>query len=390
MSSASMVSYYQERNFNPVPIALDTPGAWDAHVAKRRNLYERHLAIPLALVRGRAVVEFGCNSGENALVLAALGANLTLVEPNEQVLPRLGELFSAYDLGDRIAALVHEEMGRFQSRDLYDLVIAEGFLCTLPERDEMLRKMGGLLAPGGLAVFSFNDRYGSLLENVRRMLLWRACELDGLDDVFGGSLELAKLFFWDDYQRLNASRPFDAWWGDGLLNPLFDTLWSYGEILPLVEEAECEFYSSSPVWASVNHFTWYKDVPETLQNHRRFLEQWTRALPFFLSGRPSVAREAQPPSGPVLESVADLVDRTVKYTCNYGLPFGELAYPDAMDGYLASSPDPALRALNAELRGLYAAAREGPLDRLLSCYRGAAVIRDLWGTPYHYFCMMKR
>ena len=78
----SLLEYYRKNVFNPVPISVEDHKIWNAHVAKRRNLYERHLGIPLPLLRDRSVIEFGCNSGENSLVLAMHGANLTLVEPN--------------------------------------------------------------------------------------------------------------------------------------------------------------------------------------------------------------------------------------------------------------------------------------------------------------------
>lgn len=64
----SLLEYYRKNTFNPVPISVEDHEIWNDHVAKRRNLYERHLGIPLALLRDLAVIEFGCNSGENSLV----------------------------------------------------------------------------------------------------------------------------------------------------------------------------------------------------------------------------------------------------------------------------------------------------------------------------------
>ena len=169
------VVFYQEHHFNPVPIGVEDAPVWKDHFAKRRNLYERHLGIPLSLLRCRSVCEFGCNSGENALVLASVGADLTLVEPNEQVLSRLRTLFKGFGLENRVTALVEEDIGSFDPQRQYDLVIAEGFLFTLPNRDELLEKICGLLAPGGIGVISYIDRYGALLEMTKRFLLWRGC-----------------------------------------------------------------------------------------------------------------------------------------------------------------------------------------------------------------------
>src|SRR5258708_38256004 len=159
----SLLSYYQAHQFNPVLIPLETKQQWQSHTQKRQNLYERFLSIPLSLLRGRSVIEFGCNSGENALVLAASGANLTLVEPNNQVLPRLQELFARFGLTRQIVRLANETFESFQTDQQFDLVIAEGFLYTLPNRQQLLAKLAKLVSPGGLLVISFNDRYGCLM-----------------------------------------------------------------------------------------------------------------------------------------------------------------------------------------------------------------------------------
>ncbi len=128
MGSKSLVSYYRESHFNPVPIDLQTSAEWQSHVTKRRNLYEKHLNIPFVLLPRHSVLEFGCNSGENSLVLASFGANLTLVEANEQVLPRLKENFKRHNLESQITSLINEGIEDFVADKLYDIVIAEGFL----------------------------------------------------------------------------------------------------------------------------------------------------------------------------------------------------------------------------------------------------------------------
>src|SRR5438874_1781855 len=115
MSFDSLLAYYQQSKFNPVPVSLDTPQAWLSHCAKRRSLYERHLSIPLALIRDKTVLEFGCNTGENSLVLASLGAKLTLVEPNEQALEALRWNFKRFGLESQIAQVVPASINEFQS-----------------------------------------------------------------------------------------------------------------------------------------------------------------------------------------------------------------------------------------------------------------------------------
>jgi len=394
----SLLHRYQDKEFNPVPIALKDEGAWESHFAKRRNLYERHLGIPLSLLRGRSVIEFGCNSGENALVLASVGANLTLVEPNEQVIPRLRDLFKHFKLEQQIVALVQQGMDEFVSESQYDLVIAEGFVGALPDRDQLVEKMVDLLVPGGLGIISFNDRYGGLLEMVRRLILWRACQMAGISDPDSqASLELARRIYGEDFANLHASRPFEAWWKDGLVSPFisWEYLWSYPELLPLIEKTGCDFYSASPKWDSPDHFEWYKKVPDGGQRHATILDEWSAALPYLISGLPNVGRRSQHGATGLddreaADAVASIVERSSEYMQDLSAPGEPVRYPPALDRYLAGQQDPTLSSLNGELRKIFEVMESGKLEALVVAYLGTTHLRNLWGTAYHYLCFTNR
>jgi len=392
MSTPSLLSYYQDNNFNPVPIVLDTTLDWQDHSAKRRNLYERHLRIPLALLQGRSVLEFGPNSGENALVLASMGANLTLVEPNEQIQPQIRSLFNKFGFEDYLVALPQTGIEQFESETRYDLVVAEGFLYTLPNRDELIQKIGNLLTPGGLAVISFNDRYGIWIELTRRMLLWRACQLAKIDDIHSeGSLKLAKQLYGEDYAKLNASRPFDAWWKDTLVNPLLTSpyLWSYLELIPLIEKIDCGFYSSSPKWSSIEHFGWYKNVLGRKDRHQRLLDNWAGVFPRILTGLRIPDGAIGPATSETIDSVADLITQISEYTTTLDASIELVSYPPLLDEYLSQGKDPNLSRFNSEMKQLYAAAKSSQPDDLIAAYQRSESVRNLWGAPYHYICFSK-
>src|SRR5207249_1652976 len=136
-------------------------------------------------------------------------------------------------------------------------------------------------------VISFNDRYGGLLELLRRAFHFQACRLESVHDSFGEeSLKLAQRLFAEDFARLNSSRKFEAWWRDNLVNPFYASrcLWSFPEILAIVEAAGCEFHSSSPVWARLEHYNWYKNVPDAARRRSLLLADWRTHLAYFLTG----------------------------------------------------------------------------------------------------------
>ena len=387
----TMVEYYQAQEFNPVLIPVEDPAVWRDHLAKRCHLYERHLGLPLPLLRDRRVLEFGCNSGENALVLATFGARLTFVEPNPQVAPRLRQLFQSFGQGEAIEAFHQADIGSFQTHERFDLVVAEGFLSTLVDREAMLGKIVDLVQPGGFGVISFNDRCGGLLEMLKRATLFRAYARAGVADIQSDlALAVARSYFQEDFQKLNASRSFEAWWRDTLVDPVYTDayLWSYPELLALLDAQGGEVHGTSPVWATWGHFGWYKQVPEPATVSRRFLEDWRRNLFYFLTGlRPATLDRPAPE--PALEDAARLVGELSRVGNSLDPAAPSIREPGKLLGYLASDPHAQARAFAGELATMLAALGSGSSTDLLSAYRGCGLLRSLWGTAYHYLSFRK-
>jgi hypothetical protein len=224
------------------------------------------------------------------------------------------------------------------------------------------------------------------------MLLWRACQLAAVDDVNSqASLELARRLYWQDFEQLNASRPFEAWWKDTLVNPFFVSayLWSYPELLSLVERAGCEFYSSSPKWSSIEHFAWYKNVLGAKSRHQRLLDDWTKVFPFFLTGLCPSNGGFEPATAEVVDSVSKVVTQISEYTTAPSSSIDSVLYPSLLDEYFNKSKDSRLRRFNSEMKKLYEAVRSCQLEDLFSVYHRTKYVRNLWGAPYHYICFNK-
>ena len=384
----TMVEYYEAQAFNPVLIRVEDPTVWEAHVQKRRHLYERHLGIALPLLRDKHVLEFGCNSGENALVLATFGARLTLVEPNRQVAPRLKHLFQSFGLEAAIEAFHETGIDTFQTDRTFDVVVAEGFLSTLTERDAMLEKILRLVKPGGFGIVSFNDRFGGLLEVLKRAILFRAYALTPVADVQSDqALNIARTFFEADFQKLNVSRTFEAWWRDTLVNPLYSDahLWSYPELLAILQRHGGVVHATSPVWSTWEHYNWYKNVPGPETVNQRFLEDWRRHLFYFLTGlRPASVDQEVPEE--VIEDTAQLVRALSRLGNSLSVEAPNAIGAARLLPYLASASDRQARAFAVELEHLLGCLVCASPDELLSGYRASHLLRSLWGTAYHYLC----
>ncbi len=391
-SDPTLLSFYLDKGFNPVPIEVTDEDAWKVHVAKRCNLYGNHLKIPLSLLAGKSILEFGCNSGENPLAAASFGAELTLVEPNSLVLPRLRSLFESRNLQDQIKRLENTDIDSFQSDEKYDLVIAEGFINCLANRDEVVKKFYSLCKPGGFVIISFDDRYGSLLECTRQLLHKRCLEADKVTDEHSEeSFQLARRLFEDDFARLNASRPFKAWWQDVLLNPHFSApiLWSFQEILPLISRIGGVFHSCSPVWSDVDHFQWYKNLSDGDAVHEQLLDGWNRdAFTYFLTGLKPINSHYPPATATLLETTTNFIGDVSAYIAGKINDPQIVAWPVELNDYLNTLPDKNLQAFNTELNELFGKIMdpEATAERIIETYRQSELLRTLWGCPYHYIC----
>lgn len=176
-----------------------------------------------------------------------------------------------------------------------------------------------------------------------------------------------------------------------MVNPFLTSvyLWSYPELLPLVEGMDCEFYSSSPRWVSIDHFTWYKNVPDRKTRHQGILDNWSRIFPFFLTGLPPSNEGMEAATSEVIDSVAELTAQISRYTTTLNSSIDSMLYPSALDEYLGRSKDSRLLHFNREMKSLYKTVISCQLDDLISAYHHTKYVRNLWGVPYHYICFSK-
>ena len=337
-----MVAYYRDQKFNPVFIDVEDPAVWKDHVAKRETLYTTHLGIPLGLLKDKDVLEFGCNTGENALVLAHYGARLTLVEPNELAKARLMELFHRFGKTSSILRYSVDDVNSFRSGILFDVVIAEGFMSTIKEKVAALRKIISLMAPGGIGVVSFNDYVGGEIELTKKRILYSAYQKAGIKDVHSTeALDIARDYFEEDFLKLNASRTFETWWKDTLVSPVYttETTWTYMEVFMALNLAGIDVHGTSPVWSKANHYSWYKNPR---QGNSKWQEELGENTSFFKTGL------RRTPTNDMLHNF-----------------------------------------LIREISIINVIINSGTHDELLKAYKGSMLLRELWGTPYHYISFTK-
>ena len=389
----SMLDFYKRDSFNPVDISIGNDAEFRDHAAKRRNLYERNLHIPLGLLRRQSVLEFGCNSGENALVLAKFGARLTLVEPNDQVIKRLFDLFGRFSLEGQIDAVQTSTVQKFTSERRFDLVLAEGFLHALPDRRAALEHILSFVAPAGLCVITDHPSAGNVIEWLKRSILARACVFENVGFDSEESLGLARRLFEEDFDQIPHSRPFSNFWKDGLIAPYWNssTSWGFSSIMEVATGKGFRFYSSSPEYRDRRRITWYKNVESVEEDHLNVGQEYLRRLPAFVFGKSLFENSELSDSS--ADGIAHALDQMVRGFESY-VRDPEIDWPDLVSisqlGEIAESElhsDSAVLA--TEFDGVICAARDASsTDDLITAYKAAHRLRNVWGTPLHYIAFV--
>ena len=85
--------YYQAKDILPTYARFSKKESLDKYNLFRYKFFLEKLYLPPQMFKGASLVEFGPDSGENSLVFADWGANLTLVEPNPNAWPRIMDNF---------------------------------------------------------------------------------------------------------------------------------------------------------------------------------------------------------------------------------------------------------------------------------------------------------
>src|SRR5260221_14111076 len=147
----SLYTYYLDKDTLPTYARFSKRLDLDRHQANREALFRDKLHILPRAFDSARVIEFGPDSGENALVFARWNADLTLVEPNPLAWPRIRGYFRNFGLQSRLKSLEKKTLEGYKSRHRYDFVVAEGVIYTVRPETTWINLFHRLLEPSGLA-----------------------------------------------------------------------------------------------------------------------------------------------------------------------------------------------------------------------------------------------
>jgi hypothetical protein len=258
------LDFYGKHSISPVHQDLSD---FQIHLTRRSNLY-RLLGLPAFLFQNQIILEVGPGGGYNSLTLFAWGANVDFVEPNPTAQQELTELLNKYQIVPERWSLYPGLIEDYPGSKVYNLVLAEGFIPGLFEREKVVAKLKSLVKPGGVVVVTCFDEISFFFEILKRLVAHYLTM--GIDD-FNQKVEILIKAFETHLKTLKyVSRPIEDWVKDMLLNPAVQG--RFFSIVDCVKEFgdDFQFLGSSP--SMFINYQWYKNVDFDLK--QSIIEQY--------------------------------------------------------------------------------------------------------------------
>ena len=261
------LQFYGQHNISPVHQNVTEELEYYTHLLRREKLY-RMLGLPPVAFFNRNVLEIGPGGGVNSLAFFAWRASVDFVEPNPKAQEELLHLMKEKKIEDKRWKLFQERIESFEPDQLYDVVVAEGFIPGINNRQDVVEKIERCLKPGGVVVITCVDDVSIFCECLKRIvatqLTW---EIDNIADKIN---VLVRAFSSHLAYLKHASRPVEDWVTDMFLNPaFFAQLFAIDDCLNEMMHSY-DFMGSSP--ALFTDYSWYKDMEQN--RNELILEQF--------------------------------------------------------------------------------------------------------------------
>lgn len=397
MADHKLFQYYERQDILPTFADFKSHEQLKGYDAQRRELFSDKLMLPPGLFRGAELLEFGPDSGENAVVFAGWGASMTLAEPNRQAHPKIRAYFERFGLLPRLRELVLSDVEGFRSDRRFDIIDAEGFIYTIQPSEIWLRVFQRLLNPDGCAVISFYERNGAFYE-----LALKAIHAAGKALTGRPTLESAKLLFEAKWDSIPHTRAFESWVMDVLENPFVRnrTFIYAGDLCGAASALGFDVHASWPSYRDTLDIYWHKKVYSDADKLRRSAKHLQRSRLSFLGGRKLYLvgqDETVEAIGAAIEHLMGDVDAMIDDPLGDSLArvisgLSTLRKLVAKAEIFADDPadvEAAVATLDSFL-GIFRAIARRDAGELAALAQSDAAFINIWGQPNHFLVLRKR
>jgi predicted O-methyltransferase YrrM len=385
---SGLYAYYRTQEVLPTYAALADEAAVARYDAHRAAVLAQRVALPPSFFAGKHVLEFGPDSGENALVFARWGASLTLVEPNRRAHDVIRSYFARFGYADAVRALHDADVLAYQSDERYDVVVAEGFIYTVKPTRAWLDLFRRLLRDHGLFLITYYERSGALFE-LALAALHRVYRAATGDDAVTAAEHLYRAK-WD---AIPHTRAFASWVMDVLENPFVRsaTCLDAATFAAEVATAGFAFHATFPAYDDPLAIGWHKRVPDRADRVARARTHLERSVLGFAAGtklylvdayEASLAAAGIAELGAALDALDATVPASARPIADGFADLADLAQRAAAidDG---SGPRAAAVAAFRAFARAFALAADGRFDDLAAFTNGDEAFVASWGQPVH-------
>lgn len=105
-------------------------------------------------VSGKKILEIGCGEGGNMRPFADRGCDITGVDINAQRISEAKDFFAA-EIGEGSVRFFAQSVFEFDCAERYDLIFVHDVIEHIPDKQELMRFMKGLLSENGVIFMAF-------------------------------------------------------------------------------------------------------------------------------------------------------------------------------------------------------------------------------------------
>ncbi|MBE9116856.1 methyltransferase domain-containing protein [Lusitaniella coriacea LEGE 07157] len=390
--------YYEREQTLPTFARFNGTEELDRYESQRANVFTEKLNLPTQIFKDAKLLEFGPDSGENALAFARWGASLTLVEPNPDAHTRILAYFEKFNLKIKLENLVKEELAKFKSDKKFDFIDAEGFIYTFRPESIWLELFKELLDDNGFALVNYYEAAGGFFELILKLIHARVKSLTGLE-----AEENAWKLFQPKWDSIPHTRAFKSWVMDVLENPFvrYEYFFDAGDLCKKLFEHGYSLYSSWPNYIDRLDIYWHKKQLSESEKLQRNLEFIARSRLSFTFGKklflthPS-ATEIQKISDDVTELIVlvdGLIDRfetdKLEKARDRAEQIKTVLNGDAVLADSEQDKQEAIQLVGTIQRIFDLLAADDVKGLTEFCHSDPAFIKN-WGIPYHFIVFQKQ
>ena len=396
MGHGKLFRYYQQQSVLPTFANLAGDAALERYAVGRARLFNDKLSLPPRIFRNADMIEFGPDTGENALVFARWGARTTLVEPNEKAHGYIRAYFERFGLSNSLRDIVAADVESFAKEGELapappaEFIDAEGFVYTIQPTELWLGVFARLLRPEGFAIVSYYERDATFFELALKAIYAGAKAISGRD-----ALETARALYETKWSSIPHTRSFESWVMDVLENPFvrLNYFLDADALCNSAYEAGFSLYSSWPVYRSPLEIYWHKRSLSVEEGRRRDSAHLARSHLSFMAGEllyltGGVDRVTR--TNRVIAAAVNAIDRVVDSpitsTIKLSLAAVEALIAEVVDTPILAGKENAIGNYIAVLEALKAVAvalLNRDFSTVCRLMRESQPLVEHWGTPTH-------